>query len=632
MISRRNYFSIATLMFIILFLFVSLNDLKDWWNDYAVNTYTETAENYPSRISVYAPVSSAGDEAGKQEGQEDEGSAWSARNLTVLIGESGGGVYGNVVEEWAACSRRGFAAYASLESYRGASDKRERPEMLVIDAACVDWDREEETAFLMRCVEQGTHLVFCTLPDVSVIQASSQVRDLLGIREVAAEETVAAGLHLYGGFLLGGEKVYLPGAGAEGEVVFPGEVDASGKPAFPWYLLTSGTKVYMKGIPEDESVKTEEYPPLIWRKSFGTAYVFAVNGGYMKGIEGLGLLSAMSAEMYPYEIYPVINAQNMILAGYPAFADENRAEMDRIYGRSLKDLFQESIWTNVRTAMNRYRYKITCMMTPQFDYSDGELPDGEQLKYYLKILNEESAEVGLSGVSVSDTPIEQKLEEDGEFIKSVVEAYYFSSFYAGKLSEGDIEKALQADRMSSVATVVREYEEGDSGVVGLLSESVVSQKALDIGFDYTYRGDFQVRCLETALGYLSISFDMERVAYPKSEEDAWVKISAGFGTTLDTYGRMFSEFDRTTVSESGNRIWSFLTLRYSESRKGDTIRLQALSGDSTAKWFLLRLHNEAVRQVEGGSWKRLEEGAYLIEAEKEEVLITLGPADERHYR
>ena len=49
MISRRNFFSITILMVIVLFLCMCLNNLKDSWNDYAVNRYTETAENYPSQ-------------------------------------------------------------------------------------------------------------------------------------------------------------------------------------------------------------------------------------------------------------------------------------------------------------------------------------------------------------------------------------------------------------------------------------------------------------------------------------------------------------------------------------------------------------------------------------------------------
>lgn len=625
MISRRNFFSIVTLMLVLLFLVMATNDLKDRWNDYAVNTYTETAEKYPSK--VHFPWSS-GTEKAEEDAVAEEGNSSFSRGTVVLIGDSES-IYGKTVGEWAAYSRRKMIEHPSLKSYEEAEDPEGGPGMLVIDSGCIDWNREEEVQFLRQCVEQGTNLVFCTLPDVSVIKDSRQVRDLLGIREVRQEEAAAAGLHLYSGFLLGGERVYLPeertAEGEEEEAVFPGEVNGAGKPVFPWYLLTSGTKVYMKGIPEEESVDTEEYPVLIWRKSFGTAYVFAVNGGYMKGVEGIGILSAMSAEMHPYEIYPVINAQNMILVGYPSLADENRAEMDRLYGKSLKDLYQESIWTNVRMVMDRYQYKATCMVTPQYDYSDQALPEGEQIEYYLKIFNEASAEVGLSGRSVSDTPIERKLEEDGEFIREAVDTYQFSSFYAGKLSEDEIEKALKTDLLSSVMTVVKEYEDGDSGIVEALSESVIAQTAFDIGFDYTYRGDFLARCLETALGYLSISYDMERVAYPKGEEDTWEKLSVDFGTTVDTFGRLFQEFDRTTVSESDFRIWRFLTLRYRDSRKGDTIEVQ-VTGEEAEKYFILRTHNETVSQMEGGSWKRLEEGAYLIRADEEEILITLEPA------
>ena len=56
MISRRKFFSITLLMVTVLFLCMCLNNLKDSWNDYAVNKYTETAENYPSKINMYIPA------------------------------------------------------------------------------------------------------------------------------------------------------------------------------------------------------------------------------------------------------------------------------------------------------------------------------------------------------------------------------------------------------------------------------------------------------------------------------------------------------------------------------------------------------------------------------------------------
>ena len=200
MISRRNFFSIVTLMAVLFFLCMGTNNLKDWWNDYTVNTYTETAENYPSRIHLYIPGNDTSEEAA-QDGTDHDGGGnlYASRDMVVLIGD-GEGIYGRAVREWVMYSRRKMTEYATLSAYAGAKEDAGWPEMLIIDSKCVDWGEPGETDFLAACVEQGTHLVFSSLPDVSVIEDNDRVRNLLGIRKGKARETAAAGLHLYEGF------------------------------------------------------------------------------------------------------------------------------------------------------------------------------------------------------------------------------------------------------------------------------------------------------------------------------------------------------------------------------------------------------------------------------------------------
>ena len=41
MVSRRNYFAITIVMFIIFFLFLSTGVITEKWNDYEVNSYSE---------------------------------------------------------------------------------------------------------------------------------------------------------------------------------------------------------------------------------------------------------------------------------------------------------------------------------------------------------------------------------------------------------------------------------------------------------------------------------------------------------------------------------------------------------------------------------------------------------------
>lgn len=623
MISRRNFITITILMATMLFLCMCINNLKDNWNDYAVNQYTETAENYPSKINMYLPWDAEEEEAGQTGGEPVEGETIVARNKIVCIGAETD-LRVQIAEEWAAYTKRDFAKYPSLSSLGGTTSE---VEMLVIDPDCVDWESGTEMDSLFKCVEAGTHLVFWNLPEVSVIKGNPQARELLGIRKVQEEEAAVNGLYLREGFLLGGEVFYLEKESPEGAFL-PGSEAFPGEMSLPWYLPASGTKVYMKGIPDDGSVKAEDYPIVMWRKSFGTAYVFAVNGDFMDGLQGMGILSAMSAEMHPYEIYPVVNAKNIILAGYPSLADENAEEMERIYSRSVKQVFQELLWPNISAVLEKYGFRATCLMTPQYDYTDDKQPDGKQLKYYLKIFHEKFAEVGLWGLSVSDTPVGEKLREDYGFFQDALGGYEVASFYTGEMTEEEIEGALQEEMLASVRTVVRGDDEAE--MITFLTDHVTAQRVLGDGLKYTYKDDFLIKSIGTALGYFSMPFDLSKVAYPEEDEDAWEELSKALGTTISTYGKEFQAFDGTTASECDLRIRRFLALDYSDSRRDDVVRLE-VEGITEPVWFLLRTHNEAIREMEGGSWQELEKDAYLIEVRESVATLTLEPADARFY-
>ena len=149
--------------------------------------------------------------------------------------------------------------------------------------------------------------------------------------------------------------------------------------------------------------------------------------------------------------------------------------------------------------------------------------------------------------------------------------------------------------------------------------------------EYTYKSDFLVRSIQTALGYFSMSYDLSRVAYPEKEEEAWEQLSQALASTISTYGSQFPEFARTTAAECDMHIRQFLALDYCDSRTGDCIELQ-VEGVNGPVWFILRTHNEAVKEMKGGSWQKLEEGAYLIEVTESKAVLILKPADVRFYR
>ncbi|MCI9598094.1 MAG: DUF2194 domain-containing protein [Firmicutes bacterium] len=612
MVSRRIYFTIAVIIFIIFFLFLFSVVTLEIWNDYDKNSYVKDVNQLPGKNDAYQ---------GATQSQE------SAERMAVYIGDTEGTI-GNMVKAWALYSKRVLKTYASIAEFGESKDIEtqgaDRPKMIIIDPSGVNWDDSSAAQSLEKRVKSGMNLVFCSLPDADTIEKNPSLRRLLGIRKITAKSTTVAGTHLYGGFLLGGEMIYRTEDAKENRKKQDMDLTC------PWYHLASGTRVYMKGVPKDKSIQSKDFPPIIWEKSFETASVFAVNGTYMEDVTGLGLLSAMEAKTKAYTIYPVVNAQNLIVANYPGMAAENSKEMMRRYSQSMKHVMRDIIWPTIIAAQYRNPLGLSCMMTPQFDYADKNKPDQDLFIYFMKLLNEQGAEAGISAITVSHTPIEQKLREDQAFIQRALPDYPFTSLYAGKLDQATVEDALKQDILKDARTVVKNYD-GDSEILGYATDTVTEQQTVADGLKYTYRQDFRTKSLETALGYSSVLIDVTRAAYPQdNSDDTWEDIARDMGWDLEYYWKNFKAFSGTNVSDCDERIRNFLMLDYKDWQEGSTIHLK-ISDYQGSVWFILRAHNKKIKEIQGGDWEEIESDAFLIKARQEHVTITLKPADGFQY-
>ena len=50
----------------------------------------------------------------------------------------------------------------------------------------------------------------------------------------------------------------------------------------------------------------------------------------------------MMGETYDYDIYPVINAQNLVIADLSAFVSENEEEMQKRYSQSAQAVYRRN--------------------------------------------------------------------------------------------------------------------------------------------------------------------------------------------------------------------------------------------------------------------------------------------------
>ena len=304
MVSRRNFFSITLIMLVVVFMFQVPEIIKNRVNNYGQNEYEETADSTFTAQSVHLP--SAAD-------------AKKSARFVVYIGDEEDGFVGGMVKQWSLYTKRYLKSCKSVAEY--VPDKDNLPEAVLVDTAYLDMDKD--ISVLAGYTDLGINLIFCNLPDVTEVSKNPKLRKLLGINAIIRDRITVEGIRLMDGFLLGGIREFILDETME-------ETQQDLNLAMPWYRISGGAKMFMHGMMEDEEMekyymmsngdvimKNQNLPAIIWRNKYQKAMVFAVNGDYLSSNAGIGILSSMMLEMKDYDLYPVINAQNLTVLNFP---------------------------------------------------------------------------------------------------------------------------------------------------------------------------------------------------------------------------------------------------------------------------------------------------------------------------
>ena len=597
MVSKRKFFSIATMMFVLFFLFQFSMVLRDSKNTYDINS--SLTEKKADGENQWTPSDS------------NSTTVIGADSSVVFVGNEDGDM-GTAVSRWCTYAKRKLISCKSVSTYK--ADDKNLPEMMILESE--KYADGDNLTTLETLEKKGVIIVFGCLENAKNIQNNKALMKFLGIQKVVTEETHLTGVKLFEGLLLGGEVIYNTSKDKEEKKRQDLELDV------PWYQVGSGTKTYMVGLLDEKTgknVENEDFPTIIWRNGIDYGSVFAVVGDYMKGSTALGLLDGMRAEALQYTIYPIVNAQNLSMVNFPVFADENNTEMLKLYSQSVTGIARDIMWPALISVVEKSDMKMTCFIQPQADYTDDIEPKSGNLEFYLKQMKEQSAEAGISLEYQKLDKAEDKVTKDTEFFENEKTDYRFGAAFAKKKDLKGILKDTDSGLLGDVGTLVCDYTENQP-VVSYYSDSVTLQTVTSDGMNYAYSDDIRMRSIQTALGYTNVMLDMYDIFWPQEKTDRWEVMQKRFSSNLLTYWKNFRDFDSTTLSESNARIRTFLNLAYSQSREDNTITLQTSEAGS---WFILKTHGEEIDEIDGGSQTEIEADAYLICAEDTTVKIRL---------
>lgn len=608
MISRRKFFSIGIMMFVLFFLLQFFMVMRDGENTYDVNKNLLVREN-------------DGKNKWEQTDSDAELLIEGRESYVVFIGAASSEM-GVQVSRWCAYTKQSLLWYQALDEFPAGIAFL--PKMMILESE--KYVDGENLSRVGELVERGVICVFGSLEDADKIRQNDELMELLGIRQVVSNHTELKGVRLFEGLLLGGETTYEATTEKDEERQ---DMDLD----VPWYEVRGGTKVYLVGLldeerMDEEDIDNEDLPTLIWRNGTRGGFVFAVCGDYLKDSTAIGILDGMMAETEEYVIYPVVNAQNLSVVNFPAFANENNEKMLELYSRSIDAVAEDIIWPALVSLADQSKMKMTCYIQPQADYLDEIEPNTEKFTFFLKQMNEQGAEAALSLGYVRVNSLEDKLTRDKAFFSATGSKYLYGAAFVGQNSIASVLDNLYSSLLKDTGTLLCEYTE-EEPVVSYCADSVVLQQATSDGVNYTYSDDLRMRSIQTALGYTNVILDIQDVFWPGDTGSGWETVQERFASNLTTYWRYFSGFESTTLSQSNERVRAFLNLDYTYTKAEGQIILETSETDT---WFLLRGHGQEIDSIEGGSLTKLETDVYLIQAQENTVILQLGESRLHYYQ
>ena len=607
MMSVRNYVSIVLLFAVIFVMFMCVTISYDKLADgSAEQTETDTAVHMDNLM-----LDSTFDESVGRPVQPISGnSLLSVKDnpqAAIVVSDPDDNMT-SVLTEWCIYNKYRYQIFTTLPDSKVLSQYNT---MLFGNLEITDRD----LSTLQQCAKTGIPMIFTRLPAYAKLMENPDLADFFGIKSCVQPSKQLDGVKIFGDFFLSKERVY----------TYHDEYGEQDDMAIkiPYYTLRAGYEVYAVAVLDQQGeISNEELPALLWRTYTGSSQVFVINSDIFYGEKLLGVITAFMSQTSSCYLYPVVNAQSIVVLDYPCFSNENSSVMMDRYSRSTQGFGRDVLWPTISKILKNYGDSYNFFITPQLDYSNTE-PLYDDVEMYRKEINKLSGATGLSLQQVTSQTLPDVLAQDETFFQAVHPSYHFTALYSGAFSDSELSSFLdprQDGLLSHVKLVLSDFEE-DRRLFRFINNDVLSVMTTMNGFQHESMDDIQMLSLETALGMCTQQADMSRVLYPQGDQDDWIKLSR-LWSEGKTYYNDYETFEDTSVYQLEARVKNFLALNYNYQRTDNTIKV-SIDNFNGAAWFVLRIHNMQVKNVTNGSAAQLTDTAYLIKAEKANVTIQL---------
>ena len=465
---------------------------------------------------------------------------------------------------------------------KSLKDLKDTEENVVISGTMLRDAKDLE--IFRNLVSKKRKIIIIGMPHIKYIE-NNNLKEILGLARLG-EGVEQKELTLVPGFMLGGLHEFKK---------FPYETrDAR---------LLYSTKVYAYG--KDEA-------PVIWRNIYEDSEVYMINGDFMDGNVPYGIMSGIMAEIYQDYLYPVVNGRLMVYEDFPYVSDENKDNLEKLYNRDAMKFQYDILMPDILTISERRSFipngylRVGFKEDSDIDISNKNIKQIDNMKSQIYSAG---GDIGLrySGDIKRDRRTYKKIIKD-EQIKSVV------------LNESidNMDEILKVS--NSLESVVGPWD--DTNTFEYLTSNVVYIPFTINGIAKNDRQKLEFVSAATAFGAVVHNLTVEDIILNESSKETWTQTSKNYIKTIDNYRANFDFLKSRSATSTAKAVKAFKKNSPKIIMEDKEVNIRFEEGWIGPSSFILRTE-KLIQNINGGTYKDIEEGAYLITALDKDVDISL---------
>lgn len=263
--------------------------------------------------------------------------AWEAAEPEIAVvcgrqGESGA----QEMTELLANLKKTYGVFFTVEEI--TAEQAERLDVIIVTAE--SWDEIGDGDALLRYAQEGKKLIFAHIMTGTDAQERNKT---IGVLHDEGR-TEIDGILLSEKLLIQGQ-VYHNGLTCTVSKV---TVDARcGKLMVEW---------------AQDNKERKDLIPLIWEKRYGEGRFYVINGDFLTGECGMGILTGLLSCAEDVFVYPVVNAKVNLLDSFPVLDNPYEEQIRELYSRDTNMFLRDLVWPSIVKLCERHGLVISAQM------------------------------------------------------------------------------------------------------------------------------------------------------------------------------------------------------------------------------------------------------------------------------